>query len=68
MTKKFIVEIEIENAAFEPSAEYEVARILNTVARKLDETDFVPRHNNGFFLFDSFGNKVGKAFLKLEGK
>jgi hypothetical protein len=64
--KKFIVEIELGNDAFQPSAEYEVARILNTVARKLDETDFEPQHNNGFFLFDSYGNKVGKAFLKLE--
>lgn len=66
MTKKFIVEIELGNAAFEPSAEYEVARILNTVARKLDESDFIPRHDHGFFLFDSNGNKCGKAFLKVE--
>jgi hypothetical protein len=68
MTKKFIVEIELGNAAFDPSPDYEVARILNTVARKLDETDFEPQHENGFFLFDSNGNKVGKAFLKLEDK
>lgn len=66
MSKKFIVEIKIENSAFEPSPEFEVARILNTVAKKLDESDFNADHEHGFLLFDCFGNRVGKAYLKQE--
>ena len=65
MKKKFIVEIELGNAAFDPDPQFEVARILNTVARKLDEHDFNPQYAHGFFLFDSNGNKVGIAKLHL---
>ena len=57
MSRKFIVEIEVDNDAFYPLPHLEVARILNTVARKIDEDDF--KHDAGFFLFDSYGNKVG---------
>jgi|LakMenEpi03Aug12_release.lakeMendotaPanAssembly.Ray.scaffolds.fasta_scaffold5026666_1 hypothetical protein len=55
--KKFIVEIQLDNDAFNPLPHLEVARILNTVARKIDEDDF--QDDAGFFLFDSYGNKVG---------
>lgn len=58
--KKFIVEIQLENEAFNPLPQYEVARILNTVAKKLDESDF-ENDGNGFFLFDCNGNKVGST-------
>lgn len=58
--KKFVVEIEMENDAFYPMPQYEVARILNTVARKIDETDFQEK-SPGFYLFDCNGNKVGFA-------
>jgi hypothetical protein len=62
MSRKFIVEIEIENDAFHPLPQFEVARILNTVARKIDQDDFID-NNDGFFLFDSYGNKVGTTKL-----
>ena len=67
MGKKFCVEIKIENDSFAEVPQFEVARILNTIAKKLDENDFVDyRDDNGFLLFDSNGNKCGKAFLKRE--
>lgn len=63
---KFIVEIELESEVFTTMPQYEVARILNTVARKLDETDFDPQHSHGFLLFDCHGNKCGIARLTKE--
>jgi hypothetical protein len=64
--KKFIVEIKIDNDAFHPIPQYEVARILNTVAKKIDESDFDPEQSNGFYLFDCNGNRCGKAYLSEE--
>ena len=58
--KKFIVEIDLGNDAFNPMPQYEVARILNTVSRKIDEHDF-QENDRSFFLFDCNGNKVGSV-------
>jgi hypothetical protein len=63
MTKKFIIEIEMVNSAFDEYPSMEVARILNTMARKIDEGDFNSPHGFEYFLFDSNGNKVGFAKL-----
>lgn len=64
--KKFIVEIDIDGMAFTPMPEYEVARILNTVAKKLDANDFNPKFSHDFYLFDCYGNRCGIAKLKKE--
>lgn len=64
MSQKFVIEIDLGNSAFDPDPSFEVARILNTTARKLDEDDFSSPHGFEYFLFDSNGNKVGFATLK----
>lgn len=61
--KRFMVEIELNNTVFNHSPHLEVSRILNTVARKIDEEDFKPKYNHEFLLFDSNGDECGIAKL-----
>lgn len=51
---KFILEIDCDNAAFEPDAKREIARILRRAASKIDDNDSYQH------LRDINGNKVGK--------
>jgi hypothetical protein len=62
--RKFSVEINFDTTSpFNPSPYHEVARILNTVARKLDESDFNSNYIHTFLLFDSNGNECGSASI-----
>jgi hypothetical protein len=67
--KRFInVKIYVDNAAFSDAPGMEVSRILNTVARKIDDSDFDESSvkDNGFFVFDSNGNCCGKVSIGSE--
>ncbi len=54
MTSMFRLQIETENAAFEPSPRLEVARILRELAERLEQGLFGGRR-----LHDINGNNVG---------
>lgn len=61
---KAILEIEMDNAAFEPSPNLELSRILELVARHLKNCDsqytLACLRNGRVKLYDSNGNAVGK--------
>jgi len=56
---KFVLEIDMGNAAFAIDAEYEVARILRIAAQKAE--DHPVRSVVEFKLYDINGNHVGKG-------
>lgn len=59
---KFTIEIQCDNAAFDGNnIGYETATILRDAAKKLETLD---GSVISFSLFDSNGNKVGKAEYK----
>lgn len=60
----FSLEIECDNAAFDPNPAAELARILSTCAVRLDGV----REGEGFdwLVFDINGNRVGT--MRLEGE
>ncbi len=58
---RFVLEIECENAAFNPDPEPEVARLLDHVASRLRVFDDAP------ILVDENGNTVGRwAFVSAQ--
>lgn len=59
MSKKFVVELELENAAFE-ELEYELARILRVIAEKVEGGKF------SGYAWDTNGNTVGNFQIKDE--
>lgn len=63
MTKQFKLYIDLENSAFEPSATHEIARILLTIAARLEllSTNDILYHQT---IFDLNGNDVGRYVIK----
>jgi hypothetical protein len=60
VTRTFTIHIDLENAAFEPEAAPEVARILRDIATKLDSHDGYDKYQT---VFDVNGNDVGRFRL-----
>ncbi len=70
MRKSVTITIDAEGAAFADSPAGEVTRILKKLSEKIDDDDFLLADvtGAGFFLFDSNGNRCGKANFFLEYK
>ncbi len=63
---KFVVEIKTDNAAFSPSPDAEVARILSVAAWMVDGGFFKYKDDEAI-LWDLNGNRVGVAkFVETE--
>lgn len=61
--RTFTLTIDLENDAFSPDAEPEVARILRVVADKLEQNPGYPMYQT---VFDVNGNDVGRFRLPAE--
>lgn len=61
--RTFTLTINLENDAFSPDAEPEVARILRVIADKLEENPGYPMYQT---VFDVNGNDVGRFRLPRE--
>ena len=60
---KLIIEMDLDNAAFEAPAYFEVGRILDGVAARMFATKDA-REGDGMDLRDENGNKVGFAAIR----
>jgi hypothetical protein len=62
----FQLTIDCDNAAFEDCAGEEIARILHTVAKRVEHNDAsVIRERSPISLYDLNGNLVGEASLTM---
>ena len=64
---KMRFEITMDNAAFEPDLGWELARILQDLSEKVQETDDL-RTLHGRRLMDVNGNAVGKVEVLCDGE